>query len=162
MESRVKIPVRGMYWAGIRDKEAVEGDMIEETEDGKEQAKCSPPNSAVTGTVVFKDRKLDPETEFTANGKSFRPADGSNHYATFEPSDRVGRGKIYFAKGDETEYECTPSIHFEPSETLNKQQALLLMNLTNTGYGKVQGRNDDGHLVAETVDVTVVEKEGAK
>lgn len=160
MESRVEIPVRGMYWAGIRDKEAFEGDMIEETEDGKEQAKCSPPNSAVIGTAVFKDRKLDPETEFTANGKSFRPAAGSNHYATFEPTKRGG--KIYFAKGDETEYDCTPSIHFEPSETLNKQQALLLMNLTNTGYGKVQGRNDDGHVVAETVDETVVGKEEAK
>jgi len=129
----------------------LEGNVIEETKDGKSQAECSPPQSAVTGTAVFRDGKLDPGTVFTdGNGRLWQPAAGSNHYAAFEPN--ATGGVVDFAKGDENEYDITPSIYFR-SKDPNTQQASLLMTLTNTpGVGKVHGRDDNGHLVNETVD----------
>ena len=129
----------------------MEGNVIEETKDGKSQAECSSPQSAVTGTAVFRDGKLDPETVFTdGNGRSWRPAAGSNHYVAFKPNAKGG--KIDFAERDETKYDITLSIYFHAVDT-NTQQASLLMTLTNTpGVGKVHGRDDNGHLANETVD----------
>jgi len=139
--SRIEIPVSGFYCPGS-------------TKDGKV---TGPPFRLVTGKVVFEGDELHSDTEFTAEGKStgqgtrFEPAARSNTFVSFVSHKE--ECSISSAVGDESKYSLKPRFYFKPShvQSLNEEQASLLARLKGTGTGKVQGRDDEGHLIPETI-----------
>jgi hypothetical protein len=144
-----------MFWSGIEVEQTVDGDEIKQTQDGEELQKNSPDkylslaNCTITGSAVFENGELHPDSHFTANGTVLRPAEETNNYTHFEPTETGG--KIYFAQ-DESVYDETPAIHFSPSESPNRKHQSWF--LSKQGLGKVKGRDDDGHLVDKTTNIS--------
>jgi len=160
--SRIEIPVSGTYWPGWKNDDTVDDLGLKPTQDGEEQKDESPSNRTVTGTAVFMNGEFHPDSRFECDGVTIQPAASSNHYASFEyytvKSQRFAehfaenrRGKVLFSPGDESEYNILPVIHFTPRKELNPEQASILNSFRDTDGVKIQGRDDEGHLVVETV-----------
>ena len=133
-KSRIEIPVTGSY-----DQGSTEGPLC----------------GWVDGTAVFEDRELNHDSRFTytppRKGTDLKPAAISNLIVRCKGHENNYSIIWVERDGDKDSGSFRQRIYLKPSSKLNEEQASLLKSFKNTDSLKVQGRDDEGNWIAETI-----------
>jgi len=172
--SRLEVPVQGKYTSGKKawwcyEERAKESGTIPSLSEWIDEPGDP---SVMAGTAVFEGSvsegyKLHPDTCFTFNtgggGESInlKPADRCFPFTAFTAARNefgIGGEVSFTPEADEGTYAQLPTFEFALAPSATPQHRMLFIDLFGGKMKQVKGRDENGHLV----DDSVIGDEGSK